>query len=127
MSNRTLTWVVAVISLTLLGNLVLSAYLFYTRSDTAGPAIPATLGLQVSLASFLFVMVSLVQAFLGFAKLGEIEEKAIANARNVATDTIQDLLGQGDSSVPSAAARLAGFDIEDLTGENEESTGGGSS
>lgn len=124
MSNRALTWAFAVIGGMLLVDLALGVYLFHSVAGTAGPAMPAHLGLQVTLASFIFVMVSVMQAFFGFAKLGEIEAKAMTQAQEAARRAVQDMAGQPSPDVlhvPRRAARPGGNTLE---GEKETNMGG---
>lgn len=117
-------WAVAVIGGMLLVDLALGVYLFHSVAGTAGPAMPAHLGLQITLASFMFVMVSVMQAFFGFAKLGEIEAKAMTQAQEAARRAVQDLAGQASSGVLRAPQGAARAGANALKGEKETNMGG---
>ena len=101
MSSRALTTVVGVIGFVVFIDLMIHAYLFYLARSGYKVTIPLALGVQVSLVSLLFVVVSLFLAFFGFSKLGDIEEKAMSEAREAANAAVEDLARKAAAKVPA--------------------------
>lgn len=119
MSSRALTTTVGVIGSVVFIDLMIHAYLFYLARSDYEVTIPLALGIQVSLVSLLFVVVSLFLAFFGFSKLGDIEEKAKSEAREAAHAEVEELARKASGKVP-ATPRVAPRHGDDSTLEGEE-------
>lgn len=117
-SNKVLWCVVGVIGVLLLVHIGIDAFLFYLDRIEFDVTIPVALGVQVSLASLMFVVVSLSLVFFGISRLGDIEAKAVLEARRVARRAAQDV-ARREGKV-QWAGKVAGSDeAERLSGEEE--------
>ena len=101
-----------------LGHIGFDIYLFYLERIEFDVTIPIALGIQVSLASLMFVVASLTLAFFGISRLGDIEAKAVREANRAAQRAVQDMARRG-GKVQWAGHVPDSDEAEPLDGEEE--------
>ena len=120
MRLETLTGVVKVIGVLVLLHMLANAFVFYQSRIGYNVTIPLALSIQVTVASLLFVGVSIFLAFFGASRLDDIREKALNVARESARSGVKALAREEAAKIPSSSmAARPPMDKATIEGEDE--------